>query len=559
MSEAAHPTNHAVHVAVDLTPVLPGGENGGAKLMTMNLLKQLGHIAEDWKFILITSAKTHDELAILDAHNMRRVCMEAHTAAAVRPSLFVTRVGAYAKRWLANILPLSVKLRLDYLLARAIRQARKTSRLRELGVDLLFCPFTAPFLHDPTVPLVAVVYDLQHEDYPQFFDETDRFHRRRHFLDACHHADRIICISDFVRSAVIQHGGIPSERVRTIYIQLPNRLEACSPDNGLAVLSCFSIQKDQFILYPANFWPHKNHNLLLTAYGMYLANNPNSVIKLVCTGAPNARMENMRVAAEKMGFGDKAIFTGYLTDSELSALMQSCLAVIFPSLYEGFGMPVIEAMAFGKPVLCSNVTSLPEIAGDAALLFDPRKPEQIAAAIERIQADPLLVKKLSEMGGRRVIAWGNLDQMARQYMQVFRDVLQRPERNAQGFYGVHADGWTSDHVQVFYDSDPEERHLEMRLRLPEWSPVSRVHALVVGQFDDEIPLNYVIKRGQTTFIRFPLSNMGGSIEFSLMPTFQPRAFGLGDDIRALGCQCQECWVISPSGKKNLLTPGFDQT
>jgi len=215
-------------------------------------------------------------------------------------------------------------------------------------------------------------------------------------------------------------------------------------------------------------------------------------------------------------------------------------------------------MASGKPVLCSNVTSLPEIAGGAALLFDPRRPEQIADAIAHIQNNPTLVGNLADLGRQRVNALGGPEEMAAQYLQVFREAMGQPIRYMQGFYGVYPDGWTSDRMQVVYDANSEERYLEVNLYLPAWSPINRVSATVISQNNNTVSTNYVIKRGQMTSIRLPLSNDGGLIEFSLAPTFQPQTHGLGDDKRTLACQCQDCNVVSPSGTKNLLESRTDQ-
>jgi glycosyltransferase involved in cell wall biosynthesis len=549
----------STRVVVDLTPLLPGGENGGAKLMILELLKRLGLIAYDWEFILLTSDSSHDELANLDSHNVRRICIRRRGGAESSSATLFPRVSGHIKRWLSRILPSPVKIRLGYAFKKAVRHVSNGGILREIGADLLFCPFTAPLLYDPAVPVVSVVYDLQYRDYPQFFDQADRYHRHMHFMEACRVASRIICISDFVREAVISHGGVPSERVETIHIQLPHRLDSYQPEQAAQILARFCIEQNKFILYPANFWPHKNHALLLTAYGIYRANNPESTLKLVCTGSPGVKMENLRTATTRMGLGDHVVYAGYLSDGELSGLMTSCLAVIFPSLYEGFGMPVIEAMAAGKPVLCSNVTSLPEIAGGAALLFDPRKPEQIASAIACIQGDSILAGRLVARGRQRAGDFGGPENMATQYLQAIKQVIAQPGQHTQGFYGAYPDGWTSDRMQVVYDANPEERYLEMNLSLPAWSPINRINATAVCQNNNMVSASYVIRRGQVTCIRLPLSIDGGLIEFSLTPTFQPQFHGLGDDMRMLGCQCQNCFVVSPSGKKNLLEPRTGQT
>jgi glycosyltransferase involved in cell wall biosynthesis len=185
------------------------------------------------------------------------------------------------------------------------------------------------------------------------------------------------------------------------------------------VLQKNGLEENGFLLYPANFWPHKNHSMLLTAFGMFRHRHPESRLQLVCTGFPDERMDALREAVQRMGLRSLVILPGYLSEEELAALLASCKALIFPSLYEGFGMPVLEAMAFSKPILCSNVTSLPEVAGDCALLFDPKKPQEILGAIEQIMTDSKLASSLVERGKVRIARWGGPEQMARQYLAVF--------------------------------------------------------------------------------------------------------------------------------------------
>jgi glycosyltransferase involved in cell wall biosynthesis len=128
-------------------------------------------------------------------------------------------------------------------------------------------------------------------------------------------------------------------------------------------------------------------------------------LKLVLTGAPGARRDFLMDAAARMGMNGSVVFPGYVPDADFSALMRGSMALIFPSLFEGFGIPLIEAMAAGRPLLVSNATSLPEVAGGAALLFDPRRPMEIVGAIARIAADPRL---RAELGRHRRTAWRHL-------------------------------------------------------------------------------------------------------------------------------------------------------
>jgi glycosyltransferase involved in cell wall biosynthesis len=224
---------------------------------------------------------------------------------------------------------------------------------------------------------------------------------------------------------VLEHAALQPEHVTTIHIQIGQRLDRVRSNPDPHILGQLGLQAERFLLYPANFWPHKNHRMLLTAFAIYHARHPHSSLKLVCTGTPDAPMQSIRDAAERMGLATRIVFPGYLADEDFRVVLQACLALIFPSLYEGFGMPLLEAMALGKPVLCSNVTSLPEIAGEAALLFDPRKPADIVHAMERIESDAALRLHLIRQGAQRLPALGNPERMAQQYLHVFRTVGAR--------------------------------------------------------------------------------------------------------------------------------------
>jgi glycosyltransferase involved in cell wall biosynthesis len=163
--------------------------------------------------------------------------------------------------------------------------------------------------------------------------------------------------------------------------------------------------------------------MLITAFALFRSRHPESDLQLVCTGTPDAEMGVIRVATETMGLGDAVVLTGFVSSDDLAALYQSCQALVFPSLYEGFGMPVVEAMAFGKPVLCSNLTSLPEVVGDAALLFDPRKPDEIARSIEEIDGDADLRHSLVRRGRDRATQFGDGASLANAYLRIFRELV----------------------------------------------------------------------------------------------------------------------------------------
>ena len=411
-------------VAVDLTPVLPGGENGGAKVFVLELLRGLAAQAPRTRFVLLTRVETHEELAALDRANVGRRLVLGHAGQPPgqppRPG-FIDR----ASRRLARYLPgriRSLAARVAYRLARHRRRAEAMSLLRGIGADLLFCPFTAPTYAEPGVPVVSVVHDLQYLSYPQFFEAADIGHRDQVFRSACQEATLLVAISDYARDSVIRQGALAPERVRTVHHRLGNRF-GVGPGAHEPVLARLGLQRGRYLIYPANFWKHKNHEMLLTAFGMAARGGLPDDIGLVCTGAPGARREFLVQAAAAMGLGARIVFPGYVATAELGALLGNSAGMVFPSLYEGFGMPVIEAMTAGVAVACSNATSLPEIATGAAILFDPRLPGQIAAAMLELVNDPGRRADLVSAGRVRAVEFSDGERMAAEYLDVFRQAM----------------------------------------------------------------------------------------------------------------------------------------
>ncbi|MBV9543179.1 MAG: glycosyltransferase family 4 protein [Chloroflexi bacterium] len=281
-----------------------------------------------------------------------------------------------------------------------------------VDADLLFCPFTQPTFARDGLPNVAVVHDLQHVEYPNFFTHEQRVGRQHHVEQACARAERVVCVSDYTRQTLLAHFRVDPARVVTIrhgVLRMPTQ-EGASSD-------------PPYLLYPANFWPHKNHVRLFE--GLRSFRNARSALdlRLVCTGAPNSHQQHLRRVAEDMLGSDVVEFPGYVTSAALDTLLANCAALIYPSLYEGFGMPVLEAMARGKPVLCSTATSLPEVAGDAAVYFDPFDVGQMVRALECLFDYPEDVAQRVAYGRMRAAQFGDARRVAWMYQQVFEEVL----------------------------------------------------------------------------------------------------------------------------------------
>ena len=405
-------------ILIDLTPVLPGGTNGGAKIFALKLISCMASANLQTKFILLTKACSYQELAYMDSINVSRIMIGGTTT---NNKSLSTKIIGFAFKKIPNI-PNQISL-LGYKIIAKLRRYSHRKLLAEINPDLIFCPFTAPTFAMANIPLVSVIYDLQYKTHPDFFTKADVKNRDHTFTEACRVATKLVAISEYSRQSAILHGKINGDKIQTIHLYMANRNKFENAEHNNAILEQFGLKKQQYFIYPANFWPHKNHEMLLKAFKIAKRNNPiMHDIKLVCTGAPSTRQKFLISTAKEMGLESEVLFVDFLKDSDLASLMQNCKAFIFPSLYEGFGLPVLEAMAFDVPVACSNITSLPEVAADAALFFDPKSPGAIANAMLELVKNPSICEKLIHAGRERVKMFFDSNQMAKQYWTLFESL-----------------------------------------------------------------------------------------------------------------------------------------
>lgn len=502
-------------IVVDLTPVLPGGENGGAKVMVLALIKHLGKIAPKDHFILLTGSKAHQELAHLDSHNIRRICV-------------------LGKKEPANFVINSWKKITNKLLSRS----HKTF-LERLKADLLFCPFTAPFFAAIGIPVVSVIYDLQYLDCAYFFSSHDRYHRGITFQKACQTASYLVCISEFTRQSVLKNSATPllPEKVISVPICFSHGNVQLDTNNRVKLLAKYNLQHESFLFYPANFWQHKNHKMLFTAFSMYCKKYPNSTLKLVCTGAPSESQQILIAAVEKMGLSERIIFPGYVSSELLSALLFSCRAVIFPSLYEGFGMPVVEAMLAKKPILSSNKGSLPEVGKNSVYYFEPTKLKEIFSAIYEIEHhldrfEPYILSAYEQ--AREYLG---VEEMAKRYYKVLQEAIQSTREPASNtLQGVFEDNWTSEKISIGYTSSKEQKRVaEIKLSCPEYHTQSWVNIILHDSHNPKKKKKFTIKKGEHLTITHTIKSNWGYLNLFIKGSFQPAKVGMGEDTRTLGC------------------------
>lgn len=264
-------------------------------------------------------------------------------------------------------------------------------RRRFAGLDLLHFPLSVMIPRVSSPPSVSTVLDVQHELLPEFFSRAERAYRRVVYGWTVRRSRLVITISQHAAATLVDRLGVPEDRVRAIHLGIDHdRFHPGEESRGA------------FLLYPARGWPHKNHARLFEALALLRRERPE--LELVLTGyegpVPNGARSLGRVAPD-----------------ELVRLYRGAAAVVFPSLYEGFGQPPLEAMACGCPVACSNAASLPEVCGGAARLFDPRSPEEIASAVDDVLRRP---DELRWLGLARAASF-TWDATARAHEAVYRE------------------------------------------------------------------------------------------------------------------------------------------
>lgn len=302
-------------------------------------------------------------------------------------------------------------------------------RSRELAFDLVIS--TSSYIHPEMIefPGILTIHDLQHLHYPEFFTRDQLEERERLYRDSAARAKHVICISEFTRRDVNRLYGIPLDRMTTVWNIPSNAVWQEIPAGKRRALLEGMGLTGPFLFYPAQCWPHKNHERLVEAFDRVASELPADV-KLVLTGRPFPPQHPALALVQERRLGSRVLHLGFRSPLEIRALFQECMALVFPSLFEGFGMPVAEAIIAGKPVACSNVTSLPEIAGDAAVTFDPGDVDEMAARILDVATQPELRASLAAASRRRQHVFSarlSAIKTLAIYEEVFRKMSEAPQ------------------------------------------------------------------------------------------------------------------------------------
>lgn len=456
------------NIVVDGTVI--SGSGGGVTALVQNIIKGICKKRLDWYFTIICNHQTRNDAAFeFNIPNVQVVY--AHCCHLNKPLLwlrsylnFVT-FGFFRDQITQLICYDDIYFNSD-------------------NCDLFFDPYAECIVNDYfSVPKISLIHDLLYRDMPDFVEPNRKIkldevkENAARILDSSSH---FITVSEFSKSRILKHfSGIGQRKIDDSFVSvIPIRLaKRISVVQGVGqnvgnnqnikqsvfttsrvesqkefarfILDKYGVIRQKYLIYPSVVRSRKNHRRLLRAFMNYHSRR-NSDLKLVIAGTihPKAMEEVYRFIEEeskkykKYGgeenekgegseaafFGDiknKVICTSFIPDEELSILLSNAIAMIFPSIYEGFGMPIIEAMEVGVPVACGNTTSIPEVAGDAALLFDPYKVDDIERAIETISSDKSLRKNLIKKGFEQAKKFEDQDAMINEYIEVFETYMKK--------------------------------------------------------------------------------------------------------------------------------------
>jgi glycosyltransferase involved in cell wall biosynthesis len=306
-------------------------------------------------------------------------------------------------------------------------------RLGEDKPDLVHLQYTAPLIN--RTPVVVTVHDVSFIEHPEYFTLLRRAQLRFNVERTVRLARRIITVSEFSRDAILRAYSVSPDIVRVVPNAVSSEFRVISRGRStLEIRKRFGIRAP-FIFSVGDLQPRKNHIGLITAFASLAAAHPELNHHLVLTGQDTWFTPKVRAAAQASGVASRIHFTGFVSDADLVRLYNACDCFAFPSFYEGFGLPILEAMACGRAVACSNTSAMPEVADGAGLLFDPRNPASIARAIADILLDTDLRERMESRGLQRA-AHFTWRKSAMATLDVYREVVAEVNVNREAIPGV---------------------------------------------------------------------------------------------------------------------------
>ena len=373
-------------IAINANELCTPGVNG-VKYYTYNLLKALIDLDSKNKFVLYSKSKFQEEFRLEISKK--------------RPGSFSQNIDFRGKKFKKeldkNFFHKVIKWRLPFW-----TYTRFPLELRRIKPDVLFMPIQAVPFFLPRCRAVVVVHDLAFLKFPDDFTFKDRLKLSFHTRRAVKCATRIIVPSEATKKDIIKYYGVEPRKIRVIYHGQSKVKSQKSKVKSISQNSKFKNTK--YILFVGAIQPRKNIQGLIKAFEIFNTKYKilNTKYKLVIAGPKGWLYKDIFEKARKSKYAKDIIFTGQISREELSEIYRNAEVFVLPSFYEGFGLTILEAMAEGIPVIASNVSSIPEVVGDAGVLVNPYKVDEIAEAIYKIITDNDLRNKLIQKGFKQV-------------------------------------------------------------------------------------------------------------------------------------------------------------
>ncbi len=298
----------------------------------------------------------------------------------------------------------------------AARLPASDGTAERLGCDLIHFP--SQFGYTTALPSIYQPWDLQHRHFPEFFSPRDYHLRETLYRGFCERA-RFVCVqTEWTKQDVVTEYGVDPAKV--VVIRWGTAFEAYAPPSAEERESVRHelALPPSFFLYPAVCWPHKNHAIILRALAL-LRERTGRTHHVIFTGAPTEHQAEVDALMRELKLEDAVRFLGFTSSRHIQVLFHLATALVFPSRFEGLGLPVLEAFRMDLPVISSDATVLPEVTAGAAILFDPDAPEELARGMQALLDSPELRDALAAQG-REVLKSYSIDETARQFFDLYQ-------------------------------------------------------------------------------------------------------------------------------------------
>jgi len=403
-------SSRPLRVCVDAR--LVSGEWGGVEQVLIGLADALSHLEggdEEYLF-LVNEGHTAWLEPYISGPSSLLMAMPPAVAPVVRNGLRAT-----ALRMASAAVPRQLRAAVRRLVPRPYILPESDGSIERASVDVMHFPMQLGFL--TKIPTIYTPHDLQHLHLPQFFSRTDIARREKQYRTLCDQASIVVVMSTWAKDDFVAEYGLPPEKVRVAPGAATTAAYAQPTDREMAAVRERLRLPEHFAIYPAKAWPHKNHLRLVAA--LKVLRDRRVEVPVVLTGNQGGSQIAVLAKARALGVADLLHFVGFVTPGDLVALYGMARMMVFPSLFEGWGLPVVEALAAGLPVACSNATCLSVVTGGAAELFDPADTAAIADAIARVWLDDRLRERLIADGRARAACF-SWDHTARIFRACYR-------------------------------------------------------------------------------------------------------------------------------------------